>query len=408
MEENRLILLVCQPEIADGVGGAITMFVNFANMLTQRGYCVHAVYDSLSTGSPHNLDSHVKLTNMRSLNPHTSFKENINHYLTQNRPDLIIFFFPMLYAKAELNSEFDDIPRILMIHSRPDFYFTSKKKILKNLESLYRNTITQVLFPSFVSLLPEYIQKSDVVSIANPIYSSKTQADLTTLKKKIIYLSRIDRWKGQKFLIKSFKKIASKYPDWTLDIYGDSTPKEYVHVLDNLIKEEKLQDQIFLKGVTKTPMAAYLDYDFCVFPSYFEGFGLGLSDALSLGLPSIGLKGCTGVNELILDGYNGFLVDKDENQFAKAMETLITNQTLRIEMGKNAVTSMNAYKAEIINNQWIELIENILEKRPIVKTKAVSPKYEPFSIKKIKSIKKYTLKEKFKLTLQKILAKFQR
>lgn len=43
------------------------------------------------------------------------------------------------------------------------------------------------------------------------------------------------------------------------------------------------------------------------FPSAYEGFGLSLAEAMSMGLPAVGYKSCSAVNELIVDGKNGFV-----------------------------------------------------------------------------------------------------
>lgn len=402
VQKKFSVLLVPQSEVIYGTGGAITIFKNFANMLQQNGFAITSICDSKENGRPKNLHKDIKFVNLETQKNNQTFSESFNDYLQKNRPNLIIFFFPVLYAKANMRPEFDDIPRILMIHSRPDIYFTSKKKVLQKLEKLYKNTTTQVLLPGFLRLLPDYIRHSSTISISNPVYQHKQKADLTTEHKKIIYLSRIDKWKGQKFLIKSFKKIANKYPDWQIDIYGDSTPKEYADiVLKDLIKKEKLEKQIFLKGVTDTPFETYLNYDFCVFPSYFEGFPLGLSDALGVGLPAIGLKGCSGVNELIQDEYNGFLCEEDENAFASAIETLICNRQERIQMGQNAIKSVTKYDESKINKQWLELIDAILNQKKIPQTKQPAQTNEFFSIKKIKSMKNYTLSQKCRLWLMK-------
>ena len=109
------------------------------------------------------------------------------------------------------------------------------------------------------------------------------------------------------FLIKSFKYVVKKHPDWTLDIFGQSQPIQYEKDLKVLIKRLKLEKNIYLKGISNNPFETFLNYDFCVFPSYMEGFPVGLIEAQSVGLPTVGLEKCSGVNELIIHEKNGFL-----------------------------------------------------------------------------------------------------
>ena len=117
-----------------------------------------------------------------------------------------------------------------------------------------------------------------------------------------------------------------------------------------------------MHGVTVEPIKKMLECDFCVFPSFYEGFGLGLAEALSVGLPSVGLKECSGVNELIIDNYNGFLTDKKEKEFAQKMEILIIDKNLRSKMSKNAIFSVEKYKPEEVSKRWVEIINSILKK----------------------------------------------
>ena len=74
------------------------------------------------------------------------------------------------------------------------------------------------------------------------------------------------------------------------------------------------------------------------------------------------LKECSGVNELIIDGYNGFLVNKKEKEFAQKMEILITDKHLHSEMSQNAVKSIEKYNSKRISLLWVEEINTILNK----------------------------------------------
>jgi glycosyltransferase involved in cell wall biosynthesis len=197
----------------------------------------------------------------------------------------------------------------------------------------------------------------------------------------------VDKYKGLEFLIDSYALIARKYPDWTLDIYGQSEPPEYIEKLQKRINKKHLENCIFFKGITNSPKDTLLEYDFCVFPSYFEGFPLGLSDALSVGLPSIGLKACSGVNELIIDGETGLLADFNKKDYASKISYLIEQKDLRKRMSENAVQSMKRYDKSLVLKIWLDLINDIFnhtEKVP--ETNSSICKYKIFPIKKISKV----------------------
>ena len=229
--------------------------------------------------------------------------------------------------------------------------------------------------------------KGDIVTIPNEVNMVEVQREQDKEFKNIIYLSRVDVWKGHEFLINSFSKIAKKYPDWKLNIFGQFDPKRLRKRLEKQIKTLHLENQVILNGATKEAFKEFSRADFCVFPSYFEGFGLGLAEALSTGLPAIGLKGASGVNELIKDNENGFLTEKNENDFAEKIEFLINNPEKRYEMGLNAKQSVKKYSKEIIAHKWLNVIEKVLNNENVCSTMEENfLKYEIFPMSKIYDI----------------------
>lgn len=73
-----------------------------------------------------------------------------------------------------------------------------------------------------------------------------------------------------------------------------------------------------------------------VLPSYREGLPKSLIEACAVGRPII-TTNAPGCKEVVIDGYNGYLVPvKDTELLAEKIFELITNTTLRIEMGANS------------------------------------------------------------------------
>ena len=334
------------------VGGSITAFYNIINILAKNN-TVSAFYYSKNTNTQTKvLDNNTTLTNL--YNPEnkdlkTCFKSEIEKI----KPDILIFFYPRDVKKLMNAGDFKNIKKILLNRSRPDFFnndYSKIKDIIKDFDAL------QVFFDSYKSLCAPFY-KGKIVTIENSIALRKIKADLTREKKNIIYLSRIDMWKGADILIEAFKEVALKYPDWKVQIYGKTEPKKFAKFLNNLVKKYNLEKNIFFMGVTKDIESAFLSADFCVFPSYFEGFPNGLVEAQSYGLPSVGLKGCSGVNELIIDGYNGLLAEDNPQALACAICSLIENKEKRLAMGANTLQNNTKYSQGIIEQKWEKLIE---------------------------------------------------
>ena len=73
-----------------------------------------------------------------------------------------------------------------------------------------------------------------------------------------------------------------------------------------------------------------------LFPSFAEGYGLPLAEALALGVPVVA-SGVGGVVEAITDGVEGYLVPPDDPQtLADRLAALLTDAELRQSMSHNA------------------------------------------------------------------------
>lgn len=170
-------------------------------------------------------------------------------------------------------------------------------------------------------------------------------------------VGRLDDGKNQKMAIECFSKIANKYKDWTLEFYGDGIA--YLE-LKKIIQNYNLDKQVFLKGNTKEVFKELLNSDIFIFPSKFEGWGMALTEAMSMGLPCIGLKSCSGVNQLIKDSINGYLVS-DISEMKERLEQLMLDEDLRKKLGKSGHKSMKQYSVELMLSRWTNFIESFDE-----------------------------------------------
>ncbi|MBO6281137.1 MAG: glycosyltransferase [Alphaproteobacteria bacterium] len=388
IKNRKKIIVVGLSKVATVTGGAITVFGDFCNAMAKDFDVVACWYSSVNA-YPQYLKEGITSANLYYKYKGFSFSQALNTLVDEEKADLVVFFFPHDYVNVKWTPKNEAIPKILMFHSRPDHYFQSE--FVKNgLQEHYKNTIAQILLPSYYSLLPDYIKKSQVVCIPNTIKTENNPKDEKTEQKKMVYLSRIDSGKGHDFLINAFALISKKYPDWQLDIYGQSEPPVYEKILKEKVKQLNLERQIHFMGITKEPLRVLQNYDFCVFPSLFEGFPMGLVEAQSVGLSAIGLKGCSGVNELIVDGKNGLLADDNIQDFAAKIEMMIKDKTLRKKMAKEAYLSTLQYNKENVYKKWTDVVSAVIagKKIPHTITEKIKAPYQIFPLSKIADIKR--------------------
>lgn len=379
------ILIYKRNSLINSSGGAENVMCSMASHFAEAGHDVLFLTRDMRHGIPfYPLDNRVelkqydrkynklrhlcgkilkaaKLLNIFSYFDRDLFVANNNHTIINAfKPDIIIATSPA-DAVEILYKQIDMPPVIVTLHSCPSYFFKNKKKCAQYKQILKQVQTVQVLQPSFVEeLKPYYDGKIEV--IGNSIRQNDKDPDYT--KKRIIYLARIEPDKQQYELTQAFCKIAKEFPDWTIDFYGDITHPEYKNKCIDLAHASGITGQILFHGITTDVPTALNEASICAFPSRFEGFGMGLAEALTAGLSAIGFKSASGVNELIKDGQNGFLV-ADIDDFAEKLKRLMSDENLRQNLGRKAKLSMADFAPEVIWEKWDRTIKRTVEQNQI-------------------------------------------
>ncbi len=101
--------------------------------------------------------------------------------------------------------------------------------------------------------------------------------------------------------------------------------------------------------------------DIFVLPSEIEAFGLAALEAMAHGIPVIA-SNAGGLPEVVTHGKTGFLVTPgDVDAIARYMDLLIEDESLRIELGKNARKEVEKkFHPDKIIPKYEKLYERIL------------------------------------------------
>jgi len=241
--------------------------------------------------------------------------------------DLIHAHGPLLHGNlaVQLGKNWN-IPVIVSVHTGPF------SKISKNI--FYRRMTARSLYLADLTLavskhLTTEIERSNIhpakVKVSgNPINDELFQlADRSEQRKLMVFVSRLDEFKGGLRTLRAFHRAMPKLPGWRLAIAGVG---EELEQIERYVALHGLEDSVRITG-TLTKQSLYLlmiGGDFLVFPSRHETFGLIAQEALATGMPVIA-GNTTALNELI-DDEMGIKVNPDSvEEIAEAMITLAEN-----------------------------------------------------------------------------------
>lgn len=174
--------------------------------------------------------------------------------------------------------------------------------------------------------------------------------------KNLIAVGRLSKEKGFDDLLKLFKRVSTKNPEWRLNVVGDGMEK---NKLLELAKELKLGDKVTFHGYQDKNYIndLMLDSSIYLMTSHTESFGLVLIEAMSYGIPCVAYTSAQGANEIIDDGINGYLVEnRDQNEMLEKINTLIEDEKLRKKLGKEARSKSKEYSGEVVLEKWSKLI----------------------------------------------------
>ncbi|RXM77061.1 glycosyltransferase family 4 protein [Clostridium tetani] len=256
------------------------------------------------------------------------------------------------YAGMILNKEFK-VAHVVTIHGQ-DFQNTINKNIkckkalfnvLNHVDKIItvsnklKNVVKNEKFYNKMEIVNNGIDK-DYIDLNKIHENCSGQNRVNKNLIKILSVSNLKETKGIHINLKAVSKLKEIYPDISYDIIGDG---EYKSRLEELVKELCLEDNVSFLGKLehKEVINIMKQYDIFSLPSYKEGFGMVYIEAMSKGVPVIGVKG-EGIEDAIENGINGFLVErKNVDELVKTIDFLIKNPKKRMNIGKCAIKTVS-------------------------------------------------------------------
>lgn len=227
--------------------------------------------------------------------------------------------------------------------------------------AIEKSAAVHVQLEEDISVMRSFCPKARVVWIPNAVPQYERQAELAGEKTSytILHVGRMNKeQKRQHLLVEAFAKVASDFPDWSVEFWGGGNESgvAYADELRKMIYEKGLDGRIRLMGESGQILEEYVKGDIFCFPSAYEGFPNALAEAMSAGLPAVAFRSCPGTAALITDGESGLLAGDGADALAAGLRTLMASQETRVRMGRRAREAMKAFAPEKVWDRWERLL----------------------------------------------------
>lgn len=176
---------------------------------------------------------------------------------------------------------------------------------------------------------------------------------------RILWMRTLEDIYNPEMAIRVFKILADKFPDAKLVMAGYDRGSKNMVV--ELAKELNVFDKIefpgYVSNAQKNKLAEDLDFYICT--NRIDNAPVSLIEMMALGLPVITVDS-GGIPYLIKNNENGILVKLDDDMgMANAIEKIIKNPELGMELTKNGLTYANSFGEESVIIKWEKTFEEL-------------------------------------------------
>jgi glycosyltransferase involved in cell wall biosynthesis len=173
-------------------------------------------------------------------------------------------------------------------------------------------------------------------------------------KHKLLFVGTIEKRKGLLDVIMALKNL--KNYDFELTVIGAIKEPAYYDKIILELNKNKISDRVKFPGkvIQAELVSNYLNSSIFVFPSYWEGYGMVIAEALGYGLP-VAASDIPATNEIIEDGIEGVLFKlSDVDDITDKLKYLFDNPDKIKAMSANAVLKAKTFPT------WEETSKKVL------------------------------------------------
>jgi len=253
------------------------------------------------------------------------------------------------------------VPFIVTTEHNLNFNEGKIKHLLKRITYRFTSKVIAVSQTVADYLKEKYrVSPQKIKVIYNGIDLAFWQREKKKLKREEIIIGnvgRLEKQKGQRYLLLAFKEVLQEFPKARLQIIGQGREKEN---LFNLAQDLEIKERVEFISPSLKIKEIMEGFDLFVLSSLWEGFGLSLLEAQALGIPVI-TSDIGGCNEFIYHRVNGLLFPK-ANPLALASEIiwLLKHPQEGEKIVREGLERIKKFDIKKIVKEYEELYEDIV------------------------------------------------
>lgn len=360
-------------------GGMERVLATKANYLVARGYDITVVTTDQRGLPPFfPLDARIRCVDLGvnyETNNGKSFLNKLVHFpfkqwrhrrrlsrvLREIRPDVTVSMF--CNDATFLPSIKDGSRKVLEIHFSRFKRLQYDRKGLWRLADVWRNrneADVVARFDRFVVLTHEdsrYWGKLSNIAVIPNAQTFASDAPAPLEAKTVVAVGRLTYQKGFDLLLQAWAEVCRRVSGWQLAIVGDG---ELRSALSAQAESLGLAGCVTFVPATKDVVAVYRDTSVLAMSSRYEGFGMVLLEAQTVGVPVVSFACKCGPSEIVNDGVDGYLVAPgDVDAMADRLVRLMQDGALRRRMGARAFANAARFSTDAVMKQWMALFDSL-------------------------------------------------
>ncbi len=181
-------------------------------------------------------------------------------------------------------------------------------------------------------------------------------------KRNLLFVGRLEKRKGAKYLLRAFVGIHARHPNTRLIVVGEGGLRKGY---ERAMKAAGVEDVVFAGFVPEAELPRYYaSADICCSPATgHESFGIVLLEAMASGKPVVA-SNIDGYAQVLTHGVEGLLVrPKDPDAIAQAVEQLLNSPETRMAMGEKGRLRAQEFSWERVAQRVLSYYERLLYER---------------------------------------------